>query len=393
MIPKTKIIPRLSIIYKEIFIKSPYDLSSKENAFWDEFFLLSPKYSEFKNYLKNCDAEVLHFLTGKCIFYTQIKENEKESKNQENENNNKLNQIDSTRITNAFKNLSILFQVTSHYPDFFSLLFGCSDVSNETLQILLKNIVYLLEKAVNFDDQLLSNLLIFLNVSISCYAESNDENEPSPAAEPKIQRVASSKNINPVNPFIRIFNTSSILNSLLNLLIIKREAYGNFIITFISLISYYSKYNAELSFNDHNFNHYNAGNAYESFLSNLENKRQLVIIAAHILDKFSYKSKMLLEDESMEAKNSVDDQKPAVASFFGLFLVAEETTSNLIKQTTLKKINNKQQVHKILFTKKFLFHSTNDKRNTRAFIFKRTHRIKQSLHSYDFSNLTRKIQI
>merc|ERR1739848_667238 len=63
---------RISIIYHKIFVESPYTLNEKPAEFWDEFFMLKPRAGELQSLLRNCDAEILHFLTLKCIEYVEL---------------------------------------------------------------------------------------------------------------------------------------------------------------------------------------------------------------------------------------------------------------------------------------------------------------------------------
>ena len=403
-----QIIPRLSVIYNEIFIKSPYSLSDKPPEFWDEFFLFRPKTLELKKFLKNCDAEVLHFLASKCIQYTNCDDGQESlhQGHQAHENiknpedtktrirpkslslsttssTNSLTSIESKRLTHSFRNLSVLIQSTSHYPDFFELLFGCSDIFNDQIQDLLKNIDFILRKNFLFEDGVIESLLLCMNTCINCHvseiemvkfcqrnlrlqaaatAASNSNSDPN-----KQSLETGTQTLEQSNPFTKVFNNKPILDNLLNLLVTKRKSkngnnngsFGRYIISFISIMTLESNYSSSNNYpsDNHSFN------AYKLYLTNLENQHQLVIIAAQILERLNdsvnrfLTSKSLfdgrkgLPQESLEKEN----QKEASASRSWLGSIFRssnksqtKTSSDSLKDSlALQNLNSTHKIHNI----------------------------------------------
>lgn len=261
---------RISIIYHNIFVDDPYSLSDKKSEFWDEFFMLKPRSKELQLLLKNCDAEILHFLTLKCIQYIKLPEDAGVTAAKENTTSkreeirkrrgtlqtNTVSSWDAARIGNAYTTLSILIESTCHYPDFISLLFGCcsvvDDPKDNKLRLFITHLQEILGKDISIDENIRECALLCMVSCVTCL---------------KTQ----------VNPFLEHFFKTPLVENLLQLLVGQRYVHGRLIITFLSSLILHKDY-------------YDQGscNPYQVQISLCENQPQLVAITAHIMQRLQH---------------------------------------------------------------------------------------------------------
>lgn len=271
-----KKIPRVVYIYEQIFTKG----ICEEEEFWDEFFLLKPHRDDMKKYLSNCDAEVLNQLTSQCIKYLHWTETESKlgPTSSRRSSIKTIPNFSQSRISNAYLNLSILVDSISSFPDFTSVLFASQNEINSLLGQSLK----ILDKNIQLEESIRENCLQCMLACVNCTIP---------------------------NPLVTYFyNSPAFVETLLELLVAKRQIHGKNIVAFLSLLT---------------LQNIPEGNSFKTQLSLVEKQSQLIAVIAHtmhVLREFNLK---VSKSDQAHQNDESDKKQSWLSKFF-----SSETSTN-----------------------------------------------------------------